>query len=412
MVNQFGINLGFYMLMPYLASYLGGPLGMSAWAIGLVLGVRSFSQQGMFIVGGTLADRLGYKPLILAGCLLRTAGFALLVFAQSLPAVLFAAAATGFAGALFNPAVRAYLAADARERRVDAFALFNVFYQAGILIGPLAGLALATVDFRVSAAGAALVFAALTALQLFALPQHGVKRAEPTALRSDWRTVAANRSLLLFAVAMIGSYVLSFQIYLALPLQAAVLAPGSEAMLVAALFVVSGLVAVLGQLRITRWFAGRWGSGRCLIIGMTILAAAFVPLIAVPDAQGLPAVAAMGAVVVSAAVLAVGSAAVFPFEMDLLVSLSRQRLVATHYGFYNTIVGVGILVGNLATGSIFQAARDAGNGALVWVGLFSIGIVSACALYRLDRGGHLQTRSAESSDSGDSGRGEVVGAGR
>ncbi len=75
MVNQFGINLGFYMLMPYLAGHLAGPLGLAAWAVGLVLGVRNFSQQGMFILGGTLADRLGYKPLIVAGCLLRTAGF-------------------------------------------------------------------------------------------------------------------------------------------------------------------------------------------------------------------------------------------------------------------------------------------------------------------------------------------------
>ncbi|MCA2246115.1 MFS transporter, partial [Mycobacterium sp. WUMAC-067] len=151
MLNQFGINMGFYMLMPYLAGYLAGPLGLAAWAVGLVLGVRNFSQQGMFIVGGTLADRLGYKPLIVAGCVLRTGGFALLVVAHSLPAVLIAAAATGFAGALFNPAVRAYLAADAGDRRVDAFAMFNIFYQAGILLGPLVGLTLMALDFRVTA---------------------------------------------------------------------------------------------------------------------------------------------------------------------------------------------------------------------------------------------------------------------
>lgn len=71
MVNQFTINLGFYMLMPYLAAYLAGPLALAAWAVGLVLGVRNFSQQGMFLIGGTLADRWGYKPLIIAGCLMR-----------------------------------------------------------------------------------------------------------------------------------------------------------------------------------------------------------------------------------------------------------------------------------------------------------------------------------------------------
>ncbi|BAH51303.1 hypothetical protein ROP_30560 [Rhodococcus opacus B4] len=53
--------------MPYLAGYLAGPLGMAAWAVGPVLGARNFSQQGMFVVGGTLADHLGYKPLIIAG---------------------------------------------------------------------------------------------------------------------------------------------------------------------------------------------------------------------------------------------------------------------------------------------------------------------------------------------------------
>lgn len=391
MINQFGINMGFYMLMPYLAGYLAGPLGLAAWTVGLVLGVRNFSQQGMFIVGGTLADRLGYKPLIVAGCLLRTVGFGLLVVAESLPAVLIASAATGFAGALFNPAVRAYLAADAGARRVEAFALFNIFYQAGILLGPLVGLALMAFDFRTTAAAAAVVFGALTAAQLFALPQHSAAApAEKTSVLDDWRVVVSNRSFLWFATAMIGSYVLSFQVYLALPLHASALAPHTESVLVAAVFVVSGVVAVGGQLRITRWFAARWGSGRSLVIGMAVLALAFVPLTVVPDGGRFGMPVAVGALLASAAFLAIGSAAVFPFEMDTVVSLSQNRLVATHYGFYNTIVGIGILIGNLATGSIMQAARGIGHGELVWLVLGVIGVLAAFALYRLDRTGRLQ----------------------
>ncbi|MDV3134396.1 MFS transporter [Mycobacterium sp. 29Ha] len=391
MINQFGINLGFYMLMPYLAGYLAGPLGLAAWAVGLVLGVRNFSQQGMFIIGGTLADRLGYKPLIVAGCLLRTAGFGLLVVAESLPMVLIASAATGFAGALFNPAVRAYLAADSGDRRVEAFAVFNIFYQAGILAGPLAGLALMALDFRVTAAAAATVFALLTVAQLFALPQHSATlNAEKASVLDDWRAVVANRSFLLFAAAMIGSYVLSFQVYLALPLHAAILAPDAETLLVAAVFVVSGLVAVGGQLRITRVFGARWGAGRSLIIGTLILAVAFVPLAVVPDSGRFGLVASAIALLSAAALLAVGSAAVFPFEMDTVVSLAQNRLVATHYGFYNTIIGVGILAGNLGTGALMQAARDAGAPELIWVALSLIGGLTASALFYLNRSGRLQ----------------------
>ncbi len=381
MINQFGINLGFYMLMPYLAGYLAGPLGLAGWAVGLVLGVRNFSQQGMFLIGGTLADRLGYKPLIVAGCLLRTGGFALLVFATSVPGLLIASAATGFAGALFNPAVRAYLAADAGTRRVEAFAVFNVFYQAGILAGPLAGLLLLALDFRVTAGAAAVIFAILTAAQLLALP---ARRAEAPAERrsvlADWRVVVGNRRFVWFAAVMSGSYVLSFQVYLALPLQAEFIAGARSQVLVSALFVVSGLVAVAGQVRITGWFRARWGTARSLVIGLAILAAAFVPLLIVPGPDRFGAPVAVAALLLSAALLAVGTAAVFPFEMDTVVSMSGGKLVATHYGFYNTVVGVGILVGNLATGAVFGAARAAGAGWAVWAGLGVIGVVAAVAL--------------------------------
>ncbi|KDN85882.1 MFS transporter [Kitasatospora cheerisanensis] len=174
MANQFAINLAFYMLMPYLAAHLADDLGLAAWTVGLVLGVRNLSQQGMFLIGGTLADRFGHRGPIIAGCLLRTAGFALLGRVESLPALLAASAATGFAGALFNPAVRACLAAEAgEERRVEAFAVFNVYYQAGMLLGPLAGLALLAADFTAVCTVAAAVFAALTVLQWRALPARG-----------------------------------------------------------------------------------------------------------------------------------------------------------------------------------------------------------------------------------------------
>jgi len=66
-------------------------------------------------------------------------GFALLGFVDSVPAIVAASAATGFAGALFNPAVRAYLPHDSGDRRVEAFAVFNVLHQAGILLSPLIG---------------------------------------------------------------------------------------------------------------------------------------------------------------------------------------------------------------------------------------------------------------------------------
>jgi Na+/melibiose symporter-like transporter len=149
-------------------------------------------------------------------------------------------------------------------------------------------------------------------------------------------------------------------------------------------------------LRITRWFGARWGPGRSLVAGMLVLATSYVPLIVIPDGNRFGTAVAVAGLLVCAALLAVGSAAVFPFEMDTVVALSGGRLVATHYGFYSTIVGIGILVGNLATGLVMGAAQRSGHGGVFWAGLAMVGVAAALALARLDRRGRLQPPVAAS----------------
>ncbi|MFC7908209.1 MFS transporter [Streptomyces nigra] len=391
MANQFAINLAFYMLMPYLAAHLSGSLGLAAWAVGLVLGVRNFSQQGMFLIGGTIADRYGYKAPIMVGCLLRTLGFGLLGWVDNLPALIAASAATGFAGALFNPAVRAYLAAEAGDRRVDAFATFNVYYQAGMLLGPLVGLALLAADFRLVCTVAAAIFAGLTVLQWRALPVRQGESADsaPDNVLAQWRTIVANRPFLLFATAMIGSYVLTFQVYLALPLAATNALGPRGTWATSGLFVVSAVVAVVGQLQLTDWAKKRWSPAQALVRGLTAMGLAFLPLaLTPPDATA----AVLAALVAAVALLAIGSAVVYPFEMDTVVTLSGNRLVATHYGLYNTVSGLGITVGNLATGALWDFATRHDALWLAWCTLTATGLACATSIAALARRGLLTVR--------------------
>ncbi|MCG3042711.1 MFS transporter [Streptomyces sp. S1A] len=399
MVNQFTINLGFYMLMPYLAQHLSGTLGLAAWTVGLILGVRNFSQQGMFFFGGTLADRLGYKPMIIAGLALRIAAFAVLGLVDSLPALLAASAAVGLAGALFNPASRAYLAHDAGERRVEAFALFNVYYQAGILFGPLVGVALTGVSFRLTCLVAAGVFAVLSVVQIVALPARTARcggERQAAGVLSQWRTVLANRPFLLFSTAMIGSYALSFQVYLALPLEVRRVA-GDErvgTVGVGLLFAASGLATIAGQTRLTAWCGKHLGAGRSIVAGLACLGIAFLPP-AAATAVTAPAdgparwLLAVLPPLMSALLLALGTMLAYPFEMDTVVALAGDRYVATHYGLYNTICGVGIAVGNLLTGAALDTARAAGAPALPWAVLGAVGAGCALAVLRLHRTGRL-----------------------
>jgi predicted MFS family arabinose efflux permease len=80
--------------------------------------------------------------------------------------------------------------------------------------------------------------------------------------------------------------------------------------------------------------------------------------------------------------------------MDTIVTLADNRLVATHYGLYNTVCGIGIMLGNLLTGTALDLGRAAGLPALPWLALAGIGLLCAAGVSRLDRTGRLQQPTA------------------
>lgn len=381
-INQAGINLGFYMLMPYLAQHLSTGAGLAAWTIGLVLGLRNMSQQGMFLIGGTLADRLGYKPMIMIGCGLRTVGFALFGLTTSLPWLIVAAAVTGFAGALFNPAARAYLACEAGERKVAAFAVFNVFYQGGILLGPLVGIALLKAGFTTVCLAAAAIFAVLTVLQGMCLPARRGTAGERPPVLADWRRAFGDRAFVSFAAAMIASYALSYQMYLALPLEVNRIGGGEAGVM--ALYTISALLGIAGQVRVTAWCSARWSRGQAISRGLALMGVAFLPP-AVMAHLSLPVGWALMSLVACTLLLTLGTLIAFPFEMATIADMAGDRLIGTYYGLYNLLSGIGILAGNLLAGALVDVARSSGLAGLPWVLLAAAGLVSAAAVRRLDR---------------------------
>ncbi|WP_433371050.1 MFS transporter [Streptosporangium sp. CA-115845] len=395
LVNQLTINTGFYMLMPYLAGHLSGALALPAALVGLILGIRNLSQQGMFLIGGTLADRLGHKPMIVAGCGLRTLAFLMLAVADSLPMLVTASALTGFAGALFNPAVRAYLAQEAGERKVEAFAAFNAFYQLGILIGPLVGLLLNAVAFRLVCLIAGVMFAVLTVAQLRALPKGERPRAEERrGVLLDWREVFGNRPFLLFSLAMIGSYVLNFQVYLGLPLEIRRVTGGELG--VTLVFVVSAVLTIVGQARLTAWATRRWRPPQAIARGLVLMGLAFAPVaLAAPWAGsagtsgGVAGVLVLLPVLGTAALLSLATMIIYPFEMATIATFGGRHMVGTYYGLYSTLAGIGIAAGNLLTGWALDLGARLGLPSLPWMALMLIGLGCAAAVVALDRSGRL-----------------------
>lgn len=387
LVNQLGVNTGFYLLVPYLALHLSEDLGMSAAVVGIVLGVRNLSQQGLFLIGGTASDRLGARGVIIAGCALRTVGFGLFALGDGLPVLLAASVLSGLAGALFNPAVRAYLALEAGERKAEAFALFNVFATTGALIGPLLGSALLLVDFRASALTAAGIFAVLTVAQALVLPAREVAPSGNSVV-ADWREAIGNRGFLAFALAMVGMFTMENQLYLLLP-DGARRATGWEGA-AGLVFLIGTLANLWLQLRVTRALKERGSRARWISAGLALMGLSFVPPMAVsgygtaPDGLADAALRTLP-VLAGALLLYLGVMMAQPFVMELIPGFGRPELTGTYFGLFYVVSGIAAAVGNTIVGWAMDAGERTDAPWLPWACCLAFGLASAAGVARLHR---------------------------
>lgn len=384
-LTQFAFNVGFYAVLPFLAEHLGGTVGLAGWLVGLVLGLRTFSQQGLFVVGGALVDRFGVRPIVLVGCALRIAGFAWLGYAQAVWAVVGAVLLIGFAAALFSPAVESEIARQAvcweeagGGPRANVLALFTVASQAGAFVGPLLGALLLAVDFRAACLTGAGVFVAVLAGHFRLLPQHIPGRAR-TRLGGGVRPMLRNRRFLAVCCAY-GAYLLAYnQLYLALP-EEVERAAGSQAPL-AWLFALSSLLVVVAQLPVTRWAADRLDLRRSVAAGLLAISAGFAVVAAVRPAGwtgigGL--VPAAGFVVL----LTLGQMLVAPAARAWVPDLAEDGRLGLYTGAMSSISGLIVLVGSAATGSLLDSALPP---AVPWLVLAVVPVASLVLLPRPQR---------------------------
>ncbi|GAB2664646.1 MFS transporter [Nocardia goodfellowii] len=380
-LTQLAFNVGFFMVLPYLSVYLSDDLGLRAAFVGAVLGLRTFSQQGLFFVGGSLADRWGVKPVVITGCVCRILGFAGLAVFTSVPGILLATVLIGFAGALFSPAVESALAGaagsaeDGGLSRTDAFALFSVGGQVGACTGPLVGSLLLMVDFAVACLVGAGVFVAILAAHLRWLPATPGAHAGESWL-DGWREVFANKRFLVFAVAMSSQLVAYNQMYLLLPLEIE-RAWGSQAPL-GWFFALSSVFVIVAQLAVTR----RARTVAALPLGLTVTAAAFVvpALLAPARLHGVPGLLPSAAFVL---LLALGQMIVLPVSRDLVPRIAGERRLGSYFGFLASIGGLGVLVGSVVTGALIDLLPSTGWGsAAPWFAIAVALLGSALVLRR------------------------------
>ncbi|MFE3290622.1 MFS transporter [Rhodococcus sp. NPDC059234] len=357
LVSMVLFNIGFYLVVPFLAAHLADDLHLAGWAIGLVLGLRTFSQQGLFFVGGGLADRFGVRPMVLLGIAIRVVGFVVLGVATTLATMIVGVLLVGLAAALFAPAVEAANAAYGRGleesgviRRTDLFGIEQMCSRLGTVVGPVLGALLLGVPFGWTAVAAAVLFAGLGVMFARWLPRdastsHG-EEAGTKSLRGVWRSVLRNRRFMVFA-ALCGVQLLAYnQLYLMLPEQLERVT-GSQAAL-GWFFAAAAILVIVGQAPVVA-LANRLGHRVSIVAGMATISASFL----FPLGGGLVGVALW------VAALHLGQMLMVPPMRDIVGVLARERNLGAHFGMLSTLGGLLTLLGSLVVGRLYDRV-DAG----------------------------------------------------
>jgi multidrug resistance protein len=342
----FGIILP---LLPFWAQRFGaGPVG-----VGLVLTIYAMAQFLFMPLLGTLSDRYGRRPIILAALLTEALSLALSALAGSLFILLVARFIGGLGASNIGSAQAVVTDVTPAEGRARGMGLVGAAIGLGFVVGPALGGVLAPLGMAVPFWVAMVVALANALLVLRFLPETrwiGTARAPASlaahgtgVILAGWRQVLRHPVVArLVAVNLLftGAFTAMEAVFVLFTQHTF----GWTAMQNGYIFTYIGVLVVLMQGGLVAQFARRWGERRLMLAGLLLLATGLAFL---PWSTHLPLLlAALG-------IVSIGDGAVTPMISALLSFASPPEARGETLGLAQAVAALARFVGPLTAAIAF-----------------------------------------------------------
>lgn len=369
LIDNFLVVAGFYVVFPMIGLHFIDQLGWASSAVGLALGLRQVSQQGLGLLGGSLSDRFGAKPLIVGGLLLRAAGFGVLAYASS-PAHLFVSCIlSGLGGSLFEPARGALVVKLTRPtERGRFYALLLMLESAAAVLGALLGTFLLGLDFYWVAMGGCAVFVLAALVNWLALPAYRVAAAGTAALAAI-RMPLRDKPFLTLVLTLSGYYVMQVQLMLLLPVLVTHVSGTTRA--VAWMYSMDALLALLLLYPMARLSERYLNEEARLLLGLGVMTGSLA---------GLTFVSGVGGVFGIIAAFYIGGLIAEPAREAIVARHAKVAARASYIGLSRIGLALGGLLGYVAGGYLMDAGKWLDLPGLPWMVLSAIGALTLAAL--------------------------------
>ncbi|QYR23491.1 MFS transporter [Paenibacillus sp. sptzw28] len=161
-----------FIIRPFLALYLFDKLEGSILYTMMVIGLQPFASMITGVFAGSLSDRFGRKPVMIAALLIQVFSLGAYSMANSVWLFAIITAVLGVGTALFTPAANAMVSDVVHsDRQAEVFALLHTASNVGAAFGPVIGILLFQWNSNiVFLAGSVMLLAYLT-LVLWKVPE-------------------------------------------------------------------------------------------------------------------------------------------------------------------------------------------------------------------------------------------------
>jgi DHA1 family multidrug resistance protein-like MFS transporter len=357
----FGLaELGFATVIPLLPLYLTERLGASVKLVGAVVAAFALVETIFKTAWGSVADRIGRRPTIVAGLLLSSLA-PLMMSVLRMP-VLFIPLRVidGIGSSALWPGASAIVAdASPPSRRATAMGTLNLFFLAGLALGPALGLFVVGFTGNYASgfylASFLLASAALLAIALLrGVPEHG--DAAPSGTMVGYHGLApqphlsevmesARLSPLLLVMFMVA-FVQMFAVGLLAPISViyAKRVVGLPEQLIGTVFLVLVLSVAVASVPAGH-LADSWGKGRTAAWGLALGAAGMWVLQTAPSLMVLAGASVM---------LGASYALTSPAWHALVSELAPPGRIGLAMGASQTAEGAGLVLGPLLGGVLWD----------------------------------------------------------
>jgi MFS family permease len=354
--------------VPFLTIYLHNERGLSLRHAGYAMAAWGAGGIVAALSGGTLADRLGRKPVIVGSPILGGLSLVAILLTQHPVAVVAVALVAGVVSESGRPAVSAMLTdLTPPERRMDAFALFRLVVNLGFAVGTgLGGVLIELVGFRTLFLADAITswtYAVIALAFLVETRPRAAKaeRARDAAPQRGFGTVVADAAFRRFWAGSFVMAVVFAQTMVTLPL--ALTERGFTPKVYGLLISVNGVLIIATEF----WISGRsrrYPPQLVMALGAVVLGGGYALMGAVGTSIPL--------LLVTVLVWTFGEMLGSPTGQAYLAALAPPDLRGRYAGGLGLAWSLAFTVGPI----LGSAALEAGHGVL-WLGSLALAVVSA-----------------------------------